>query len=120
MSAAAMVAKQRSDEAAMTWGLRVAGFLAFFLALLLIAMPLKALANVLPFLGSIVGGASFLFALGLAIPLTLVTIALAWVVFRPLIGIGLLVVAVASFVAYYRVRRSRRQRLAATTHFLPA
>jgi hypothetical protein len=51
---------------------------------------------VLPFLESLVGAGAFLAALTLAVPVTLLTIAIAWIVHRPLIGIGLLVASAAA------------------------
>ena len=45
--------------------------------------------------GSIARGAAFLAAMVVAVPTTLVVVALSWIVFRPVVGIGLLVAAVA-------------------------
>jgi hypothetical protein len=50
----------------------------------------------LPFLEGLVGIGTFFVALGLAIPITLITIAIAWIASRPLIGGGILLVAVAA------------------------
>ena len=102
-----MVAQKRSEEKILTWILRAVGCLCFFIGLLLLATPLTVLADVLPFLGSIVGGGVFFFALVLAVPLTLVTIAVAWIVVRPLLGIGLLVVAALIVFGYHRLRPRR-------------
>ena len=55
------------------------------------------LAGVLPFLEDLVEAGVFLVALMLAVPLTLITIALAWFAHRPLIG-ALLIVAGIAFV----------------------
>jgi len=59
----------------------------------LILAPLRAIANVVPFIANIVGGGISVIAFALGVPLGLIVIALAWVVYRPLIGIALLVVA---------------------------
>jgi hypothetical protein len=48
-------------------------------------------ADVIPFLGSLVGMGIGLAAFLVALCLSLVTIAIAWVAHRPLLGIGLLV-----------------------------
>ncbi len=109
-----MLADKSSQEKVLTWILRGVGFLCFVLALALIAMPLGVLADVLPFLGSIVGGGIVFFALFLAIPLTLLTIGIAWVVVRPLLGLGLIAAAVLGVIAFYRLRPRRQVR------FLPA
>jgi hypothetical protein len=53
----------------------------------------SVLADVLPFLGSIVEAGTGFIAFLLAGVLSLITIAVAWIVFRPLLGIILLAVA---------------------------
>ena len=99
-----MVAQKQSEEKTLTWILRGVGFICFFIALLLLGSPISVLADVLPFLGSLVSGGVFFFALAFSIPLTLVTIALSWVVVRPVIGISLLV---AAALVVYAARRLR-------------
>ena len=61
-----------------------------------VTRPLTMLFAVLPFLESLVGAGAFLVALTLAVPITLVTIAVAWIAHRPVIGGVLLVAAVAA------------------------
>lgn len=74
----------------------------------LLASPLTWLASVLPFLASIVGFAAFGIALIAAVPLTLLTIALSWLAFRPLIAGGLIVAAVVLTLAIRRLVPRRR------------
>ena len=114
VDAADMVAQERSTEKMLTWILRIAGFFCFFVALLLLGSPLGVLADILPFLGSLVGGGIFFFALAFSIPLTLVTVAFAWIAVRPLLGIGLLVAAALIVVGVRRLTPRR-----AKTSFLP-
>ena len=72
--------------------------------------PLTMLAAVLPFLETIVGVGGFLVALTLSVPITLLTIATAWIVHRPLIGLGFLLAAILSMLAlrYLAPRRTIR------------
>merc|ERR1711871_201843 len=58
-----------------------------------IFQPLTVFADVVPFLGNMVGGVVGLFAFLLGTALTLMTIALAWVAVRPLLAIPALIVA---------------------------
>jgi hypothetical protein len=74
--------------------------------------PLTMLFAVLPFLESLVGAGAFLVALTLAVPITLLTIAVAWIVHRPLIGIGLLAAGVA---ALFLLRKLHPRRSAPIT-----
>lgn len=110
LSAATMVAQQRSNEKTLTWVLRGGGFVLFALSLMLMASPLATLAGVLPFLTSIVGGGILIFAFSLAVPLTLATVGLAWVAFRPLLGLTLLLMAGLLVYGYRHLRRAQAQR----------
>jgi hypothetical protein len=97
--AKAMITQQRNNETTMTWVLRCVGFAGLLFGFLIFFSPLSSLVGFVPVLGSIVRGAAFLAALVLAAPTTLVVIALSWIVFRPLVGVGLLVAAVALLIA---------------------
>lgn len=86
------------DNTILTWLLRIAGLLMFFFGLKLLVGPLNVLADIIPFIGNIcdfiTGAAAFLVAL----VLTLLTVAVAWIVVRPVLGIILIVIAVALIV----------------------
>lgn len=89
-SAAVLFTQEKKTEGLLTWILRGVGFVMVLIGLVLMSRPLTMLFAVLPFLESIVGAGAFLAALTLSVPITLVTIAVAWLVHRPLIGILLL------------------------------
>lgn len=93
LSAPAMFQQEQEGNKVFTWVLRLVGFVMMLFGLILIANVISVIASVIPFLGSLVGAGVSLIAFALALPLTLVTIALAWVAYRPLIGIPLLLVA---------------------------
>jgi hypothetical protein len=57
--------------------------------------PLSVLADVLPIAGSIVGVGVGIFAFVASLALSLITIAIAWIFYRPMLGIPLLVVGIA-------------------------
>ena len=88
-----MFAAAESENNIMTWLLRGLGFLLMCIGLGMLLAPLKVVADVVPFMGRIVGaGTGFVsFMLGLSITFTIV--ALAWLWYRPLLGIALLAVA---------------------------
>ena len=96
VSAQKLFADQASTEKLVTWACRIAGFLLLLFGFSLIMGPLSMLVAFLPFLQGLVGAGTFLVALGLSIPITLVTIAIAWLASRPLLGGGLLVAAAAA------------------------
>jgi hypothetical protein len=102
-----------SENALLTWLLRAGGFLAMFIGLGLIFRPLVTLADVLPILGSILGVGAGLAALALSAPLTLITVGLAWLAYRPLVGGAALAAALGVFLLFGRLGRGRRAAAAA-------
>jgi hypothetical protein len=104
--ASALFHDEQKSEGQLTWILRGAGFVAMLIGFVCLTRPLTMLFAVVPFLESLVGAGAFLAALTLAAPLTLLTIAIAWIVHRPLIGGGLLVGAI---VALFLLRRLHPQ-----------
>ncbi|WP_051341022.1 TMEM43 family protein [Azospirillum halopraeferens] len=109
LSAEAMFARAMEEEALLTWLLRAGGFVLMLVAVLLVTGPVAWLASVLPWFRPLVDGARFALALVVALPLTLATIALAWLAHRPLLAAGLLAAAVIAAVAARRLAPSRRQ-----------
>ena len=91
----------------LTWLLRLGGFLLMFLGLSTILKPLSVFADVLPILGDIVGIGTGIVAGLVALVCSLATIAIAWLFYRPLIGIALLVVA-GFFVWKLRQKKSKK------------
>ncbi|MCI5149198.1 MAG: hypothetical protein D3916_07405, partial [Candidatus Electrothrix sp. MAN1_4] len=97
-TAEAMFQKAQTDNKIMTWILRVVGFILMLIGLNMIFKVFSVLADVLPFLGSIVGAGTGIIAFLIAGVLSLITIAVAWIVFRPILGALLLAVAVVLIV----------------------
>lgn len=107
-SAPMMFQMEQDANVMLTWILRLAGFLMMLFGLMLITNVLTVIASVIPFLGNVVNAGLGLMMFAVALPLTLVTIALAWLAYRPLIGIPLLIVAGASiFFAGAKLMKKR-------------
>ena len=114
LSAAAMFQKEKEGNVVLTWILRLVGFVMMVIGLMLIANLFSVLASIVPFFGDIVGAGTGILAFLIALPLTLVTIALAWLAYRPLIGIPLLLAAVGSVVlGIMKLIKSRKKTRAA-------
>lgn len=96
--AAALFKGAEQSESQLTWILRGVGTLVIFVGLLLVAGPVSMLLAFLPFLEGIAQVGSFLIALTVSLPIALVTIAVAWIAHRPVVGAALLAAAVAIFV----------------------
>ena len=77
----------------MTWILRVVGWLMMYMGLKMVFKPLEVLGDVLPILGDLIGIGTGILAFLIATPVALVTIAVAWLFYRPILGIILLVLA---------------------------
>lgn len=93
----AMVKAEKSEQNIMTWVFRFLGTAICWAGFGLILGPLKALGNVVPFVALIIGSATGLVAFGLAVALSLLVIAAAWFLVRPIVTVGLLVAAGAAW-----------------------
>ena len=91
----------------MTWALRGLGFLLMAIGIGLVFKPLTVMADVIPLLGDILGFGLGLFAAVVAASLSLVTIAVAWIAYRPILGGALLAGAIALFVVPKLLGRGR-------------
>jgi len=98
MSSQQMFAAAVTERKTLTWIIRIIGLIMMVFGLGLIMKPLSSALSFLPILGTISGGllgvASFLIGFGLSF----ITIAVAWVIYRPLIGIALLAIGAALIV----------------------
>jgi hypothetical protein len=92
-----------------TWLVRLGGFILIWIGFGLLFAPLSVLADIVPLFGSLVGAATGLIAFLLALALALTIIAFAWLFFRPLLGITLLVLAVVAAVFGFRAFRKKPQ-----------
>jgi Transmembrane protein 43 len=92
-SLAALIEQEKSSNSTLTWILRGLGLFLLFLGLRMILAPLEVLMDVVPFLGDLLGAGLTLIALLVAAAVGTVTIAVAWIVYRPLLGVVLLLVA---------------------------
>ncbi len=104
-SAEAMFKAAEDANAVMTLILRFVGFLMMFFGLRLVSKPLSILASVLPFMGTAVGFVTGFVSFFIAVALSMVTIAIAWIFYRPLVGILLFLVAVGAIAAAIALSR---------------
>lgn len=81
------------------WLLRAGGILVVIVGLKMIVAPLAVMADVIPALGSIVNMISSVIVYLIGIAWSLIVIAIAWIRFRPMLGISLLVIAGICVVA---------------------
>lgn len=102
LSAEEVVQGEKSKAKTLRWILRGVGVLVMFIGFSLLLKPLSVLADVIPILGSLVGGATGLISLLAALGISFVIVAISWITFRPLLGIPLLIVGVGCLVILTR------------------
>jgi hypothetical protein len=102
VSADLMFQHAANENTLLTWALRVLGYVLMALGLGLIIKPFSVFADVIPLLGSIIGIGTTLAAMLLAFVGSVVVIAIAWFVVRPILAISLVVVAAAALVMAWR------------------
>ncbi|MGJ8634629.1 MAG: TMEM43 family protein [Luteolibacter sp.] len=107
-SADAMFETAQESNKFMTWVIRGVGMIVMFLGFSAIFRPLSVLADVVPFIGNIVGVGTGLVAFLCTVPVSAVVIGIAWIYYRPVLGISLLVIAVVGVV--FLVRKLMAQR----------
>lgn len=103
-SAAEMFTAEEQKNTTITWILRAAGFVAMWIGLAMILYPLKVLADVIGIIGDIMGTGIGIITGLVAVTFSCITIAIAWLTYRPLVGIGLLVVAAAAIIGFFVLR----------------
>jgi hypothetical protein len=93
LNAPAIFDRLEQENSIMTWVLRAVGAALMFFGLLLILNPLSVMADVVPFVGDLVGMGLALASGLVTLVLASTTIALAWLFYRPLFAIPLLLLA---------------------------
>ncbi|WP_417915896.1 TMEM43 family protein [Candidatus Electronema sp. JC] len=107
-SAAAMFESAQQSSRMLTWLLRLGGFILMLIGLNMMLKVLSVTADILPIFGNLVGAGTGIISFLLAAVLSLLTIAAAWVIYRPLIGLSLLAAAAALIWAVRGRFRAKR------------
>lgn len=107
VTAEEMFVAAREANKGLTWVLRFVGFMLMIFGLRLILAPFGVMADVLPFLGNLVSKGATLLACALALPLSLFTISVAWLWYRPLFGIAIMVMAAIALYGFVKLVRRR-------------
>jgi hypothetical protein len=114
-TAAEMFQKAQDENAMMTWILRVVGFIVMFLGIFMVFRPIAVFADVVPLFGTFLGAGIGLFAFLGAAALSFLTIAIAWVFVRPVLGISMLVIAIGALFWLLKVGQKKKAARAAGT-----
>ena len=99
--AAKIFADAQSANSKITWLLRLAGLLVMYFGLKMVLGPIDTLVDVIPILNGIVAMGTSLAAGLVSGACALLTIGIAWIYYRPLVGIPLVVGGVALLVMVF-------------------
>ncbi len=114
-SADELIGQMESQNVMFTWGLRLIGFLLMAFGLGMVFGPIAVLADVLPILGDLMRMGIGLFAMIIAAGLSLFVIAIAWLAYRPVLAVSLIVVSIGLVFGFWSFAHKRRTKAAATT-----
>jgi hypothetical protein len=80
-------------SSSLTWSMRFFGWFVMFIGLVFLLRPLSLVSGVAPRIGTLLALGTAPAALAMSVVLSIATIGTAWVVYRPFLGITLLVAA---------------------------
>lgn len=106
--AAQLFSEAQAANTTLTWILRGGGALAMFVGFGLFFRPLGVLGDVLPILGDVIRMGTGAIAFVLTLLLATTTIAIAWLYYRPLVGIAMLAIGIGGTVGMIMLARRRR------------
>ena len=112
--AASMFKTAVESNKTLTWILRAVGFVVMAVGIFLVLRPMAVLGDVVPFIGNMVGGLLAVVAGMIALGLSLITISIAWLFYRPLIGVPLLIAGIGGLALVFFLARKKRAPTAET------
>ena len=92
----------------MTWILRIIGFFLIYGGFSMILKPLVIIGDLIPFVGSIINFGTSIVSGLIAFSVSLTVIAIAWIFYRPILGVSLLVIAAG--VGYYLFKKAKEKK----------
>ena len=103
-----MFERELASNTFWTWMLRLIGFIVMVIGLCIALNPIAVLGDVIPFVGNILGAGIFIASLLISLVFTLLTIAIAWLFFRPVLAIILLAIA-GGVVFWLKSKKAKTQ-----------
>lgn len=111
-SADAIIQHAQDSNVILTWILRLIGFILLVIGINMEFKVLSVIADVLPIAGDIIGAGTGIIAFLLAIIFALVTIATAWIFYRPLLAI-ILLATVVGVITIIKLKLNKQSKIAA-------
>ena len=104
------------ENVTMTWVLRLIGVIFMLIGFNFVLRPLAVAGSVIPLLGDVIGAGTFLVALVFTVAIAPIVIAFGWLWYRPLIGIGVLLLGAAATWGLTRLLHARSAAKKAVLH----
>lgn len=116
VSAESMFRSAHQSNKLLMWGFRFGGFLLIFVGIRIIFRPLVVMGDIVPVVGRLLNFGFNLFAGIVGFTISMIIIGLAWIWFRPLLGVSLLVIGIGVFILFRRKNRVQDQSLPRPTN----
>lgn len=113
VSAAQMFQSAQDANTLMTWILRLIGYLFMAFGLSMVFKPISVIGDVVPFIGSMLSFGTGVFSFAVSLTLTIITIAVGWIFYRPVLGILLLLLGVGAMVGFKMMMKGKKSPRAA-------
>ncbi|WP_275787348.1 TMEM43 family protein [Pararhizobium gei] len=97
----------QSENTLITWVIRAAGLLGMFIGFILMLSILGIIADVIPFIGSIVGFGTSVVAGVLTLILGPLVIAIAWIAYRPVLAVAIITAGALLAAGLIYLRRGK-------------
>jgi hypothetical protein len=91
--------------------LRILALIFMYIGLNTLLVPISTFLSVIPFFAKVFRFASKVFTFVVALVLSLITIGIAWLIYRPLIGLVVLLTAVAIIFLFSKLRNKRQKQV---------
>lgn len=118
---AAQIFKTAQDEnRILTWILRLVGLVFMLVGFTMLLGPLVALGDVVPFIGNVLGAGALLVGMVLTALVGPTVMAIAWLWYRPIVGIGMIAAGIAIAFAIKQWGPRRKQQADASRRERPA
>jgi hypothetical protein len=91
-----------------TWILRVVGMIAMVIGFRMMLNLLSVLGDLIPIVGDIIGAGAWLVAFTFTVVIAPLIIAVAWLVFRPFIALGVIALAIAILFGIRQITRRNK------------
>jgi len=98
MAAAAMFDGAQKRNTMITWAVRAGGMIAMWIGLAMVFAPISRVLDILPMLGTIGSWGIGLVTGLISLVLSVLTIAVSWVFYRPVLGVTLILAVLAAFL----------------------